>query len=142
MRKVWPILLEQPSHLEEVPKQPLIKSVHASTEPSCKCLPTPRVALLTDTILWMHGGTQPIPVSKGGMLLFLTNQGMGSHVHCRAPVCPVSARHSFYYGRINKTGIARESGEGQQREGSQRHYTVYIVVFLCMCPETQTFGQK
>lgn len=62
--------------------------------------------------------------------------------HCRAPVCAVSARYSFYYGRINKRGIARESGEGQQREGSQWYHRVYIVVFLCMCPETQTFGQK
>lgn len=54
------------------------------------------------------------------------------------PVCPVS----FYYGRINKTGIARESEEVWQREGSQRHYRVYTVVFSGTRPETQTFRQK
>lgn len=83
-----------------------------------------------------YGCAMPIPVSKVGVLILLTNQGTCSpkSAHdCRALVCLVSASYWFYYGRLNKTGIAGESGEGWQREGSQRYYrSLHSRVFIYM----------
>lgn len=57
----------------------MIKSVRASTDlpenvSQLHVLLCSGIAM----ILWMHGCTQPIPVSKVGMPILLTNQAMGS----------------------------------------------------------------
>lgn len=78
----------------------MIKSDYASTEPSVQMSPNSLVLLCSGIamILWMHGCAQPIPVSKVGMLILLTNQGMGSPQHITAELQSLLDTHFIMAG--------------------------------------------